>query len=140
MWLNQKTKKAQEKGQNRQAKTKRSTNPASDISSGNSKQEGKQKKSAFSALKIAEISFGGHKSDLISLGLIVIGIVAALGLYFDTAGVVGQAIGLGFFCLFGYIGFIAPAALIRGLYLILNLQLLILKILKVIKLQEQLQS
>ena len=100
-------------------KSKRSTNPTSDISSGNSKQEGK--KNAVSALNGSlKSAFGGHKSDLISLGLIVIGIVAALGLYFGTAGVVGQAIGPWLFrALFGYIGFIAPAALVLGgLYLI----------------------
>ncbi|GIS39550.1 MAG: hypothetical protein Ct9H90mP11_08700 [Acidimicrobiales bacterium] len=39
----------------------------------------KAKKSAVSALKGSlKSAFGGHKSDLISLGLIVIGIVAAL--------------------------------------------------------------
>mgnify|MGYP000273895933 FL=1 len=102
-------------------KSKKSTNPASGISSDNSNQQVKQKKSAVSALKGSlKSAFGGHKSDLISLGLIVIGIVAALGLYFDTAGVVGQAIGPWLFrALFGYTGFIAPAALIvGGLYLI----------------------
>ena len=102
-------------------KSKESTNPASGISSDNSNQQVKQKKSAVSALKGSlKSAFGGHKSDLISLGLIVIGIVAALGLYFDTAGIVGQAIGPWLFrALFGYTGFIAPAALIvGGLYLI----------------------
>ena len=102
-------------------KSKKSTNPASGISSDNSNQQVKQKKSAVSALKGSlKSAFGGHKSDLISLGLIVIGIVAALGLYFDTAGIVGQAIGPWLFrALFGYTGFIAPAALMfGGLYLI----------------------
>ena len=43
-----------------------------------------------------------------------------MGLYFDTAGIVGQAIGPWLFrALFGYTGFIAPAALMfGGLYLI----------------------
>ncbi len=122
MAKSKKQEKAQEKGRKPdKQKPKRSTNPASDISSGNSKQEGKQKKSAFSAFnRSLKSAFGGHKSDLISLGLIVIGIVAALGLYFGTAGVVGQAIGPWLFrALFGYIGFIAPAALVLGgLYLI----------------------
>ena len=88
MAKSKKQEKAQEKGRKPdKQKPKRSTNPASDISSGNSKQEGKQKKSAFSAFnRSLKSAFGGHKSDLISLGLIVIGIVAALGLYFDTAG------------------------------------------------------
>ena len=102
-------------------KSKKSTNPASGISSDNSNQQVKQKKSAVSALKGSlKSAFGGHKSDLISLGLIVIGIVAALGLYFDTAGIVGQVIGPWLFrALFGYTGFIAPAALMfGGLYLI----------------------
>ena len=65
-------------------------------------------------------AFGGHKSDLISLGLIVVAIVAALGLYFGTAGIVGKAIGPWLFrVLFGYIGYIAPVALlIGGLYLV----------------------
>ncbi len=50
----------------------------------------------------------------------MIGIVAALGLYFGTAGMVGQAIGPWLFrALFGYIGFIAPVfLLLGGLYLI----------------------
>ena len=125
------------------SENQKSTNPASGISSDNPNQQAKQKKSAVSALKGSlKSAFGGHKSDLISLGLIVIGIVAALGLYFDTAGIVGQAIGPWLFrALFGYTGFIAPAALMfGGLYLILNLQLLILKSIRVIKLQEPLQS
>ena len=120
-----KSKKQEKPPKNRQKpdkrKSKKSTNPASGISSDNPNQQVKQKKSAVSALKGSlKSAFGGHKSDLISLGLIVIGIVAALGLYFDTAGVVGQAIGPWLFrALFGYTGFIAPAALIVGvLYLI----------------------
>ena len=114
-------KTSEESSKTRQAKIKKSTNPASGISSDNPNQQAKQKKSAVSALKGSlKSAFGGHKSDLISLGLIVIGIVAALGLYFGTAGVVGQAIGPWLFrALFGYIGFIAPAALVfGGLYLI----------------------
>ena len=120
-----KSKKQEKPPKNRQKpdkrKSKKSTNPASGISSDNPNQQAKQKKSAVSALKGSlKSAFGGHKSDLISLGLIVIGIVAALGLYFDTAGVVGQAIGPWLFrALFGYTGFIAPAALMfGGLYLI----------------------
>ena len=120
-----KSKKQEKPPKNRQKpdkrKSKKSTNPASGISSDNPNQQAKQKKSAVSALKGSlKSAFGGHKSDLISLGLIVIGIVAALGLYFDTAGIVGQAIGPWLFrALFGYTGFIAPAALVfGGLYLI----------------------
>ena len=120
-----KSKKQEKPPKNRQKpdkrKSKKSTNPASGISSDNPNQQVKQKKSAVSALKGSlKSAFGGHKSDLISLGLIVIGIVAALGLYFDTAGIVGQAIGPWLFrALFGYTGFIAPAALMfGGLYLI----------------------
>ena len=120
-----KSKKQEKPPKNRQKpdkrKSKKSTNPASGISSDNPNQQAKQKKSAVSALKGSlKSAFGGHKSDLISLGLIVIGIVAALGLYFDTAGIVGQAIGPWLFrALFGYTGFIAPAALMfGGLYLI----------------------
>ena len=120
-----KSKKQQKPPKNRQKpdkrKSKKSTNPASGISSDNPNQQAKQKKSAVSALKGSlKSAFGGHKSDLISLGLIVIGIVAALGLYFDTAGIVGLAIGPWLFrALFGYTGFIAPAALMfGGLYLI----------------------
>ena len=120
-----KSKKQEKPPKNRQKpdkrKSKESTNSASGISSVNSNQQVKQKKSAASALKGSlKSAFGGHKSDLISLGLIVIGIVAALGLYFDTAGIVGQAIGPWLFrALFGYTGFIAPAALMfGGLYLI----------------------
>ena len=120
-----KSKKQEKPPKNRQKpdkrKSKKSTNPASGISSDNPNQQAKQKKSAVSALKGSlKSAFGGHKSDLISLGLIVIGIVAALGLYFDTAGIVGQAIGPWLFrALFGYTGFIAPAALMSGgLYLI----------------------
>ena len=120
-----KSKKQEKPPKNRQKpdkrKSKKSTNPASGISSDNPNQQVKQKKSAVSALKGSlKSAFGGHKSDLISLGLIVIGIVAALGLYFDTAGIVGQAIGPWLFrAVFGYTGFIAPAALMfGGLYLI----------------------
>ena len=120
-----KSKKQEKPPKNRQKpdkrKSKKSTNPASGISSDNPNQQVKQKKSAVNALKGSlKSAFGGHKSDLISLGLIVIGIVAALGLYFDTAGIVGQAIGPWLFrALFGYTGFIAPAALMfGGLYLI----------------------
>ena len=120
-----KSKKQEKPPKNRQKpdkrKSKKSTNPASGISSDNPNQQAKQKKSAVSALKGSlKSAFGGHKSDLISLGLIVIGIVAALGLYFDTAGIVGQAIGPWLFrALFGYTGFIAPVALMfGGLYLI----------------------
>ena len=120
-----KSKKQEKPPKNRQKpdkrKSKKSTNPASGISSDNPNQQAKQKKSAVSALKGSlKSAFGGHKSDLISLGLIVMGIVAALGLYFDTAGIVGQAIGPWLFrALFGYTGFIAPAALMfGGLYLI----------------------
>ena len=120
-----KSKKQEKLLKNRQKpnkrKSKESTNSANGISSDTPNQQVKQKKSAVSALKGSlKSAFGGHKSDLISLGLIVIGIVAALGLYFDTAGVVGQAIGPWLFrALFGYTGFIAPAALIvGGLYLI----------------------
>ena len=77
-----------------------------------------------SLLKLVKGSLGsafrGHKSDLISLGLILIGIVAALGLYFGTAGAVGKALGPWLFrALFGYIGYIAPVALLTGgLYLV----------------------
>ena len=77
-----------------------------------------------SLLKLVKGSLGsafrGHKSDLISLGLILIGIVAALGLYFGTAGAVGKALGPWLFrALFGYIGYIAPVALLAGgLYLV----------------------
>ena len=117
-----KSKKQEKPPKNRQKPDKRkSTDPDSGISSENPNQQVKQKKSAVSALKGSlKSAFGGHKSDLISLGLIVIGIVAALGLYFDTAGIVGHAIGPWLFrALFGYTGFIAPAALIvGGLYLI----------------------
>ena len=64
-------------------------------------------------------AFSGHKADLISLGLIVIGLVAALGLYFGTAGIVGKAIGPWVFrSIFGFVGYLAPAALIAaGIYL-----------------------
>ena len=79
-----KSKKQEKPPKNRQKpdkrKSKKSTNPASGISSDNPNQQAKQKKSAVSALKGSlKSAFGGHKSDLISLGLIVIGIVAALG-------------------------------------------------------------
>lgn len=64
-------------------------------------------------------AFSGHKADLISLGLIVIGIVAGLGLYFGTAGIVGKALGpLIFRSLFGFVGYAAPIALLTaGIYL-----------------------
>lgn len=81
----------------------------------------RQRKSAMGTFnRSLKSAFGGHKSDLISLGLVVVAIVAALGLYFDTAGIVGKAIGPWLFrALFGYVGYIAPVALlIGGLYLV----------------------
>ncbi|MEC7845134.1 MAG: DNA translocase FtsK 4TM domain-containing protein [Actinomycetota bacterium] len=68
-------------------------------------------------------AFSGHKTDLISLGLVVIGLVAALGLYFGTAGIVGKALGPWVFrSIFGFIGYAAPVALITaGIYLTFEL-------------------
>ena len=90
----------------------------------NGKSLNSRNKQQRSLLKLVKGSLGsafrGHKSDLISLGLILIGIVAALGLYFGTAGAVGKALGPWLFrALFGYIGYIAPVALLAGgLYLV----------------------
>jgi len=68
-------------------------------------------------------AFSGHKTDLISLGLVVIGLVAALGLYFGTAGIVGKALGPWVFrSIFGFVGYAAPVALITaGVYLTFEL-------------------
>ena len=108
-----------------QKKDKRSVK---DDYTGHVKKNGKSlnstNKQQRSLLKLVKGSLGsafrGHKSDLISLGLILIGIVAALGLYFGTAGAVGKALGPWLFrALFGYIGYIAPVALLAGgLYLV----------------------
>jgi len=64
-------------------------------------------------------AFSGHRTDLISLGLVVIGLVAALGLYFGTAGIVGKALGPWVFrSIFGFVGYAAPVALVvAGIYL-----------------------
>ena len=69
--------------------------------------------------RIFKSAFSGHKSDLISLGLIVVGLVAALGLYFGIAGIVGKALGPWIFrSMFGFVGYGAPVALVAaGLYL-----------------------
>ncbi|MGB1533006.1 MAG: hypothetical protein ACPG9C_09585, partial [Acidimicrobiales bacterium] len=74
-----KSKKQEKPPKNRQKpdkrKSKESTKFANGNSSDNPNQQVKQKKSAVSALKGSlKSAFGGHKSDLISLGLIVIGI------------------------------------------------------------------
>ncbi len=108
-----------------QKKDKRSVK---DVYTSHVKKNGKSlnstNKQQRSLLKLVKGSLGsafrGHKSDLISLGLILIGIVAALGLYFGTAGAVGKALGPWLFrALFGYIGYIAPVALLAGgLYLV----------------------
>ena len=109
----------------RQKKDKRSLkDDHNSVVKKNSKSLNSTNKQQRSLLKLVKGSLGsafrGHKSDLISLGLILIGIVAALGLYFGTAGAVGKALGPWLFrALFGYIGYIAPVALLAGgLYLV----------------------
>lgn len=115
-------KKNPEKGQKTDKKTsKRVGSTDSEITSKGQGSRERQKKSTVGTLnRSLKSAFGGHKSDLISLGLIVVAIVAALGLYFDTAGIVGKAIGPWLFrALFGYVGYIAPVALLMGgLYLV----------------------
>ena len=122
MAKSKKQEKASEKGPKPgKRKSKKTTIPSSGATSDTPNREGKQKKSTINAFNGSlKSAFGGHKSDLISLGLIVIGIVAALGLYFGTAGIVGEAIGPWLFrALFGYIGYIAPVALMfGGIYLV----------------------
>ncbi len=101
--------------------SKRSGNTDPEITSKVQSSRERQRTSTMGTIKGSfKSAFGGHKSDLISLGLIVVAIVAALGLYFGTAGIVGKAIGPWLFrALFGYIGYIAPVALlIGGLYLV----------------------
>ena len=55
--------------------------------------------------------------------MVVIGLVAALGLYFGTAGIVGKALGPWVFrSIFGFVGYAAPVALITaGIYLTFEL-------------------
>ena len=120
-----KTNRQEKDSAKRQKKDKRSVKDdyTSDVKK-NGKSLNSTNKQQRSLLKLVKGSLGsafrGHKSDLISLGLILIGIVAALGLYFGTAGAVGKALGPWLFrALFGYIGYIAPVALLAGgLYLV----------------------
>ncbi|OUV78848.1 MAG: hypothetical protein CBC90_00205 [Acidimicrobiaceae bacterium TMED130] len=120
-----KTNQQEKDSPKRQKKDKRSVKEDhTSVVKKNSKSLNSTNKQQRSLLKLVKGSLGsafrGHKSDLISLGLILIGIVAALGLYFGTAGAVGKALGPWLFrALFGYIGYIAPVALLAGgLYLI----------------------
>ena len=120
-----KTNRQEKDSAKRQKKDKRSVKDdyTSDVKK-NGKSLNSTNKQQRSLVKLVKGSLGsafrGHKSDLISLGLILIGIVAALGLYFGTAGAVGKALGPWLFrALFGYIGYIAPVALLAGgLYLV----------------------
>ena len=120
-----KTNRQEKDSAKRQKKDKRSVkDDHNSVVKKNSKSLNSTNKQQRSLLKLVKGSLGsafrGHKSDLISLGLILIGIVAALGLYFGTAGAVGKALGPWLFrALFGYIGYIAPVALLAGgLYLV----------------------
>ena len=120
-----KTNRQEKDAAKRQKKDKRSVkDDHNSVVKKNSKSLNSTNKQQRSLLKLVKGSLGsafrGHKSDLISLGLILIGIVAALGLYFGTAGAVGKALGPWLFrALFGYIGYIAPVALLAGgLYLV----------------------
>ena len=120
-----KTNRQEKDASKRQKKDKRSLkDDHNSVVKKNSKSLNSTNKQQRSLLKLVKGSLGsafrGHKSDLISLGLILIGIVAALGLYFGTAGAVGKALGPWLFrALFGYIGYIAPVALLAGgLYLV----------------------
>ena len=38
-------------------------------------------------------AFSGHKSDILGLAFLVIGLLSTLGLYFDLAGIVGKILG-----------------------------------------------
>ena len=120
-----KTNRQEKDAAKRQKKDKRSVKDDNNsVVKKNSKSLNSTNKQQRPLLKLVKGSLGsafrGHKSDLISLGLILIGIVAALGLYFGTAGAVGKALGPWLFrALFGYIGYIAPVALLAGgLYLV----------------------
>ena len=62
---------------------------------------------------VIQKAFSGHKSDLLGLAFIVLGLLSTLGLYFDLAGVVGKALGPWIFrSCFGAVGYIAPISLI----------------------------
>ncbi len=59
--------------------------------------------------KSAGKAFSGHKSDILGLVFLVIGLLSTLGLYFDLAGVVGKILGPWIFLsCFGSVGYAAP--------------------------------
>lgn len=58
-------------------------------------------------------AFSGHKSDILGLAFLVIGLLSTLGLYFDLAGIVGKILGPWIFLsCFGSVGYAAPVSLI----------------------------
>ncbi len=62
---------------------------------------------------VVQKAFSGHKSDILGLVFLVLGLLSTLGLYFDLAGVVGKVLGPWvFLSCFGAVGYAAPVSLI----------------------------
>ena len=62
----------------------------------------------------AETRVRDHLRDAWGIGMIVLALLSALGLYAEAAGIVGNTLALLFLGLFGVLGYLAPFALVGG--------------------------